>query len=176
MPTSADILPKRVYKPETGPQYEASQDLKHLQEQHREILRRLVAGQRPKAIARVLGIDKNTVYRIKGSTLGRNYLERLHDKAEDNLSDMQNRFSDHAPLALAVIEEIVADEDNDISPSVRLNAAKDLLDRAGHAPIKQVEEKIQHHMFNQDDIESMKKRAHMIDIKQETEAEEVDNG
>jgi IS30 family transposase len=52
--------------------------LKHLTDQHLEMIRRAVAGQRVGKIAGEMGVHRTTVSRVLNSRLGRECRERLH--------------------------------------------------------------------------------------------------
>ncbi|MEA3365442.1 MAG: helix-turn-helix domain-containing protein [Candidatus Hydrogenedentes bacterium] len=52
--------------------------LKHLTDQHLEMIRRALAGQRIGKIATEMGVHRTTVSRVMNSRLGREYRERLH--------------------------------------------------------------------------------------------------
>ena len=52
--------------------------LKHLTDQHLEMIRRAVAGQRVGKIASEMGVHRTTVSRVLNSRLGRECRNRLH--------------------------------------------------------------------------------------------------
>ena len=55
-----------------------TRQLKHLTDQHLEMIRRSVAGQRVGKIAAEMGVHRTTVSRVLNSRLGRECRERLH--------------------------------------------------------------------------------------------------
>ena len=56
--------------------------LKHLTDQHLEMIRRSVAGQRVGKIASEMGVHRTTVSRVLNSRLGRELRERLHQELD----------------------------------------------------------------------------------------------
>ncbi len=56
--------------------------LKHLTDQHLEMIRRSVAGQRVGKIASEMGVHRTTVSRVLNSRLGRELRERLHQEMD----------------------------------------------------------------------------------------------
>ena len=81
----------------------AKYQIEHLWSIHHEILRRTFLGQKALVIARILGITSQTVSNTINSDLGRQILERMHDKGEDSVVDVQKRILEHAPEALEVV-------------------------------------------------------------------------
>ena len=59
-----------------------SRQLKHLTDQHLEMIRRAVAGQRVGKIASEMGVHRTTVSRVLNSRLGRELRERLHQEMD----------------------------------------------------------------------------------------------
>jgi IS30 family transposase len=59
-----------------------SRQLKHLTDQHLEMIRRSVAGQRVGKIASEMGVHRTTVSRVLNSRLGRELRERLHQEMD----------------------------------------------------------------------------------------------
>ena len=56
--------------------------LRHLTDQHLEMIRRSVAGQRVGKIASEMGVHRTTVSRVLNSRLGRELRERLHQEMD----------------------------------------------------------------------------------------------
>ena len=59
-----------------------SRQLKHLTDQHLEMIRRSVAGQRVGKIDSEMGVHRTTVSRVLNSRLGRELRERLHQEMD----------------------------------------------------------------------------------------------
>ena len=59
-------------------EYKRTPQLKHLTDQHLEMIRRAVAGQRVGKIASEMGVHRTTVSRVLNSRLGRECRNRLH--------------------------------------------------------------------------------------------------
>lgn len=58
--------------------------------------------------------------------------EIVEERKAERRQFMQDRFVDAADKALKVMLDLMMDEE--VSPQTRYNAAKDLMDRAGHKP------------------------------------------
>lgn len=132
-----------------------NQPLRALREIHREVIRRLIVGQKPKEIASDLKISTGLITRVRNSPVGLRALDNATKKADNEAFDVMKRVERLQPMALKALEEIVSDVD--IAASVRLNAAKDILDRSGAAVPKQVN--VAHAHLSGDDIMALKERA-----------------
>lgn len=115
--------------------------MKKLKPQHREAVRRLVAGESQTEVAEEMGLSPTT---LSGWMKDPRFLSELHDVEERALSrllDSQERLD-----ALAIIQDTAAKAaqlcenavqnglvgDEAISPGLRLKSAWDILDRAGY--------------------------------------------
>lgn len=122
---------------------------------HHEIVRRLVLGQRPTDIARDLGITKQTVSNVRNNPLVVKQLQSLHEKRDSDTASISAQIRDIAPKAVAILEEAL---DDPTSPwNARITAAKDILDRAGHAPVHRSESVTA--TLTVDEIMALKERA-----------------
>jgi hypothetical protein len=89
-------------------------------------------------IATVTGLKVKQVETIKGMDTFNKVDERIkRNFANQNESDIQTTIAASAANAIEVVKETM--QDKEASPSTKLKAAKDILDRAGFAP-KQVHE------------------------------------
>ncbi|MEG0299356.1 MAG: hypothetical protein RR450_03660 [Oscillospiraceae bacterium] len=130
---------------------------KKLNNQHHEILRRSLCGQSHKAIANSLGITAETVGRVLGSPVGREKGAILHAEADYNAIDIAKEIRALAPKALEIMESLM---DNETNPAaVRLRAATDLLDRAGHGAVKKLDVRATNFSLSKDDVEEIKRVA-----------------
>lgn len=76
--------------------------------------------------------------------------------------DIARDIREFAPKALDLLKEILQGEGTSgqlASPALKVSVAKDLLDRAGYAPIKSIDVRSVHAHLTKEDIEEMKKRA-----------------
>ena len=136
-------------------------DMKTLQERHKEILRRLAIGQSKGNIARDLGVTTAMVRYVFRSTLGSDYLNFISDGRDQSAKSVQDQIAELAPDALSVIRETISgkmtmylpDEENPeeltevevpVPQKLRMDAARDILGRAGYVPPTKVTGEITH--------------------------------
>ena len=104
---------------------------------HHEIVRRLLLGQKAVDIARDLGITPQTVSNVRNNPLVVKQLADMHEKRDSDATAVANQIKEVAPMAVQVLTEAMSDKS---SPwNAKIMAAKDVLDRAGHAPIHRSE-------------------------------------
>lgn len=108
-------------------------DLAHI---HKEIARLELTGLKPAEIADTLsdlGITTEYLSRVRSNPVYQHFLKRLEDSANKEVKDIRKTLVEKAHDMLEIIIDIA--EDTDAANNVRLNAAKDVLDRAGYKPI-----------------------------------------
>ena len=134
-------------------------EIQSLQERHREILRRLALGQAPKEIASSLGITSQVVHYVKNSHIGKRELGLIQGARTADAIEVSNQIQELAPQALDTLEGLMNDEEE--SPgALRAKIATDILDRAGHSPIKKQINVSQ--QLSQEDIDNIKVKASEI--------------
>ncbi len=138
------MLP-RVYEP------------KKLNPLHHEILRRALLGESHKQIAEDLNCTPATVSNAVNCGLGREKLETLSSIADLDGLEVAREIKRAAPMALKVMQEIL--EDTAASYAVRLKAAADLLDRAGHGAVKKVDVKRSSVELSPEELDVLKQQA-----------------
>ncbi len=112
-------------------------EMKKLNERHREIARRTLKGESQISISGALGMTPQALYLITSSDLFVNEMERLRGRVEEELVEKAGEPLDRARKLLTAASENAAQatinimEDIDLKPTVRLSAAKDILDRVG---------------------------------------------
>ena len=132
-------------------------EIQHMWEIHREVVRRLVLGQKPADIARDLKISKQTVSNIQNSTIARREIERLRRERDEETRSVHEHIKEIAPKAVEVLEELMTPS---APMSVRLRAAQDVLDRAGYSPIrKSIDFRA---TLTPEDVERIKQRGRQI--------------
>jgi hypothetical protein len=129
--------------------------LQELKTQHREIARLLLEGLRPAQVSEKFGIPIGTVYNIQNDPLFKAHTAKLADEIDKEVVNTRRRLSEMNTKALDVLDDILT-YDN-IPPSVRLGAAKDVLDRNGYAPAQNINHNHAH--FTTDDLLNLKQRA-----------------
>lgn len=125
---------------------------------HHQIKRRIFLGQKNTEIARILGCTKEQVSSVRNSPVIQDELKKMQADADKDAVDVKAAVKKLAPKALRVMEQILDDEN--VLANVRFNAAKDALDRGGHAAPQQINHL--HGHFTADDILEMKNRAKQL--------------
>ena len=134
-----------------------SQPITHLWERHKEIMRRLVAGDRQVDIAKDMQISQSRMSIICNSPAFVNQLERLSEGANNNALDVAGRVQILSDDAMSVLEDILQQPElTGVTPKLRASVAHDILDRAGHGATKKIASIPA--TLNGDDIEELKMR------------------
>lgn len=131
--------------------------IKNLWALNGEILNQLVAGRKPKDIARELGITTQTVSNTRNSDLGRERLRELAEQRMQSAVDIGERIKEFAPEALQLHEEIISGEYDEASIALRAKIASEWLGRAGYGEIKKSANVSAR--LSPEDIERIKERA-----------------
>lgn len=127
---------------------------------HREILRLAVTGMQQVDIASVLGVTPVMVSYTLNSPIAKRELANLRAARDLDAVDVAKRIQQIAPSALEVLEELLS-EGND---AIKLRAATDILDRAGHAAVRTLRTESLSVHLTKDDIEEIKNRAKEIGL------------
>ena len=121
--------------------------LKKLTPRHREAIRRLIAAESNVEIAEEMGISPQTVSRWAQDPKFLSELHEAEERALQRLTDSEERLDalriiqDAAGKAAKLCQEAVVDGkvgDDFISPKLRLESARDILDRSGHKAVEHV--------------------------------------
>jgi len=115
-------------------------------------------GHSNRHIARELGVSEVMVSNVKNSPAAKDRLELMEAVSTVEAMDVRKEIMRRAPHALEELYKIL--DNQNTAPALKARIAMDQLDRAGFAPIKQVETKNLHaHRFIDDeDIARLKKR------------------
>ena len=142
-------VPKKSYEPT------------QMWDRYQEIARRILLGQKNVQIANDMDLAPETVSYIRNSDIVKAQLEKLQARADDSTVDITTRIKSLAPRALDVLEGMINGRLDGESVPARLRAfhAEKLLDRAGHAPPKEVRSLSLHGHYTSEDIERIKERA-----------------
>ena len=116
---------------EQGP----TQPLTYLWERHKEIARRLVAGDRQKDIADDMKMTYSRMSIICNSPAFKSQLERLSMGADNGALDVQDRVTALSSDAMAVLEDVLQNGE-DLPKKLQVDVARDIMDRAGHGAVK----------------------------------------
>ena len=133
-----------------------AQPLTHLWERHKEIVRRLVAGDRQKDIADDMKMTYSRMSIICNSPAFKTQLQRLSMGADNNALDIDDRITALSSDAMSLMEDALQDNIMAIAPKDRLGIAKDVLDRAGHGATKKIA--VQSTTLTKEDIDEMRSR------------------
>jgi len=143
------------------PPNERKFELGHLYAVHKEILRRLVLGQKPKDIAEALGVTRTVVTYTQNSELGRQHMRTLEAARDAQTADVSRAILETAPESLSILQDLQRDEDT--PRALRARVAFGILDRGGYGPTKKsiIDDKRSGTggIFSQKDIEALKQRA-----------------
>jgi len=112
-PSATDILPPRIASITT---------------RHRELMHRLLLGEPLKHAAAECGFSYNTARYVVRSPLFRKELERMQTELNLNLYDAVAELRSLQPDAINALKEVANLQHR---PDLRLNAAREILDRTG---------------------------------------------
>lgn len=132
-------------------------NLRQLNAVHMEILRRHFVGQKSVEIAEALGLSPVTVSYTINNPLAVEILEQMQSGALASVQNVQERLKALAVDAVDVLEEMVTEPS--APPALRVRAAQDVLDRAGHGAVKKVEGRLVHGLFTSDEIAAIVQQA-----------------
>lgn len=130
---------------------------KMLRSRQHQILRLNLLGYSNKDIADKLGVTPATVSNTVNSNLGRLRTQILSAELDHTAVEAAKEIRRLAPIAIRVIEETLTDDT--VPAHVRLQAAKDALDRAGLGAAKKVDISSTSVSLSATDLENLKARA-----------------
>lgn len=128
-----------------------------MNDRHHRIMRLHLLGYSGREIASMLGLSESRVSIVINSNLGRCQSAIMKSEADTSAIETARRIREVAPKALQVIEDILADDS--VPSSVRLKAAQDALDRAGHGAVKKLDVRSTSVALSPDDLEDLKQAA-----------------
>ena len=142
------------YTPEGNKSY----DIQRLWGQQKEILRLVASGlYNNKEVAEMVGVTPQTISNIINSALGKQTLEILEGAADADTVDLMVKIRSLAPIALAVQENIMLDEETPIG--LKNKVSEQMLHKAGYVPVQKSISLNANIGLTGDDIEAIKKRA-----------------
>ena len=141
-----------------------AQPLTHLWERHKEIIRRLIAGDRQKDIADDLGMTYGRMSIICNSPAFMSQLRRMSEDADSQALSVQDRIKVLSEDAMSIMEDVLQQGDKlNVPIKTQISVAQDVLDRAGHGAVKKVHN-LNESVLNADDLEDMRvKHAKIIE-------------
>jgi predicted transcriptional regulator len=142
--------------PETHKSYQIEQ----MWELHHEVCRLALIGMKQVDIANHLGVSPVMVSYTLRSPIVQRQLNQLKAVRDLDAIDVSKEIQELAPRAVKVLEELM---DNEL-PNIKLKAATDILDRAGHAAVRTLRTENIHAHFTADEITDIKKRAREVGL------------
>ena len=142
--------------PDTHKPYQIEQ----LWEVHHEVCRLALIGMKQVDIANHLGVSPVMVSYTLRSPIVQRQLNQLKAVRDLDAIDVSKEIQELAPRAVKVLEELM---DNEL-PNIKLKAATDILDRAGHAAVRTLRTENIHAHFTADEISDIKKRAREVGL------------
>ena len=143
-----------------------AQPITHLWERHREIIRRLVAGDMQVDIARDMEMTQGRLSIICNSPAFKSELQRLSAGADDNARDVSARIKELSIDAMTILENAILDPAGNIPIRLKTDIARDVMDRAGFGAVKKMQVTDVH--LTSDDIADLRRRrvaqAQIIDV------------
>lgn len=132
-------------------------DLKHIREVHHTMKRMCLLGYSNKEIAQATGVSVQSVGNVLGSAIMRRELELARATLDKKALDIAAEVAGMAPKALAVLEQILDDDDAPIA--LRAKVAMDNLSRNGVSPVQRGSLDV-NHTFTAADLEEIKRNAY----------------
>lgn len=132
-------------------------DIKALWEKHAEITRQVVLGRTNLAIAESIGCTPQTVSNVRNSPIAKAEINRMSEECNANVVNIARRIEEFAPVALGLLEDIIAGNMPEASIALRAKVASSHMSRAGYGEIHKAHVLSQH--LTRDDIERIKARA-----------------
>lgn len=114
----------------------AVRPLKTLTNKHRNILYMHFAGQDNQQIADELGVKRSSIATVIRSPMFQIELRKIQEKAEEKLTNLDERFLNKAPVAQDKLFELMEHAD---TQRLQLDATKLILDYAGLKPVEKKE-------------------------------------
>lgn len=127
---------------------------------HREIMRLAITGMKHTEIAYELNVSEAMVSYTLNSPIVKRQMDNMRAARDMDSVDVGKRISELAVRAVEVMGELI----DDPLPNIQLGAAKDILDRAGFAPIRTLRTENTSVHFTADEIMSIKQRAREIGL------------
>ena len=132
-------------------------DIKQLWQRNHEILRMTLLGMKPKEIATILGIHKQTVSNTINSELGKRKLSALRKKVDEDAIDMAAEVNRLLPKCIETHEKIL-DGDQNVTKMQKETADTVAMDLGGHRAPTKLQTESAHLYMTPKDIEELKKR------------------
>lgn len=130
--------------------------IQNIWNQHHEIMRLSLVGWKGSEIARHLNISEAMVTYTLNSEIVRRQMSVMQGARDADSLDIAIELKRLAPICIAKLEEVLRDENS--QARLRVDVAKDILDRAGYAAQRNLKVDVTGHL-SEEDIERIKIRA-----------------
>jgi hypothetical protein len=144
MPVRRRLYMGRHRLPTTHRKYQVEQ----MWEVHHEVVRLALIGMKSVDIADHLGISPVMVSYTLRSPIVQEKMNQLQAVRDIDAIDVAKEIQELAPQAVKVLGELLECE----LPNIRMKAATDVLDRAGHAAVRTIKTENLHAHFSSEEI------------------------
>jgi hypothetical protein len=142
-------------------QQSSAKPITYLWERHKEIARRLLAGERPIDICRALGYTQSWLSTIMNSPVFKSYMDKLSEKKDAQALDIRKQIEEGAQVGVSELLKIIKGEGEyreGVSVQQKIKVAQDFLDREGHGKVSKVEHRATVSVLSEDRIKALKER------------------
>lgn len=129
----------------------------HLWELHKEMLRMLVLGFKPKEICSMYGVSEGFLSNLRNSPLARAYIEPLEVARDAATAEVSRELVQTAPKAAKLLKDVITGNES-ASLRLKVQAAQDWLSRSGF-PRVQKSESVGKVGIDDDTLSVLKERA-----------------
>lgn len=155
--------------------YTEMYEVEQLQARQQEIVRLHVLGLKNVEVAEQLNISPQTVSNTINSPLVQSYLRTLQEGRDVSTKEINTQLNSLRVDAVNAFKDILQDQVEGVTPSLKMRAATEVLDRTGHG--KEVKINNRSGLLSPEDIEGMKTRfqalKHSANVVIEVSAEEA---
>jgi len=131
--------------------------LRMIQPQHREMLRRLSVGEKAINIAKDMGFSPVSVSIAKNSECAKEVMKQMEEKRDEHVLAAKNRMAELSDKAVDILSEVL--HNDDVGINTRINAAKYVIGSTGVEAPKKVQGEITTKIVDADMLREIKKTA-----------------
>jgi hypothetical protein len=111
-----------------------------LRDRHHALARILAQGKSEAEAGAITGYCPSRISILKASPAFRDLIEHYRSINDSAMADFVERSTLAALTAVSNLQDMLEDEENPLPPSMQLEIAKTLADRAGHSPVTKVQQ------------------------------------
>jgi len=150
-----------------------AQPLLHLWERHKELARKIVAGQKPIEIAKDFNMSTSRISIIMNSPAFKKYVGSLRERVEIGLVDIRKEINKGAQSGVGLLLKLMSDDTKTVDDTQKFKSklALEFLDRDGHGKVQKVQTQNTTVVLDAAKIQELKMRrqAHLDASRNETE-------